>query len=603
MKKIKIKILKIFILIISIFMTSCISNHIMQKPLLDVNSKTISETKTNQGKSQLDNVLIDIDLKKIYGEEWKYNKNEKERPQFGLALSGGGVRSASYCIGVMKGLNETGILDTIDVISSVSGGSYASYWFYMQHYYMDTIKGFTTGDIFRTTADIFCIKDKVIENNKKKDNSLLNVDDYKFQYKLEKTSKTTELFSSKWYHKYLLFPPIDYFLKPIVSQLISIPFHFVFNGLFDAEADWATPYKKYYNNGIQRTYGLVPLDGELKKYANEKGPFGLPIWSEKITLEDMQMFLYERNRDTSLVKLPFFIINTTSDYSNYRAFCNDNKSMIDRIYEFTPISFGSNRFGYVKRPSLLSKFDFNDLIVTSGSAADGQSDKASKIVKILMNIFNFDIGIYYKNYGYYDNSNAIAMWAHKFIPFPLYFLDDIYKPLRTIKLSDGGHSENIGLMSLIRRGVKNIIVVDAEYDPTAIFKSAKKLQIVLKDSMGLIFSLELPETGFFIDDAPNPIIKGTIKTKDSVVFINIAYVKLSKDKSKIEKLEYNENVVEYAIHNKNFPMAKTFDTHFSPKQFKAYRDLGYYTIKDNLDILKEFINLENHKIIKKSEKK
>ena len=49
---------------------------------------------------------------------------------WGLALSGGGIRSATYNVGVMKALFDAGILDSVDVISSVSGGGYASYWLY-----------------------------------------------------------------------------------------------------------------------------------------------------------------------------------------------------------------------------------------------------------------------------------------------------------------------------------------------------------------------------------------------------------------------------------------------------------------------------------------
>lgn len=47
---------------------------------------------------------------------------------WGLALSGGGPRSALFSIGAMKALYDRDYLDKIDVISSTSGGSYASYW-------------------------------------------------------------------------------------------------------------------------------------------------------------------------------------------------------------------------------------------------------------------------------------------------------------------------------------------------------------------------------------------------------------------------------------------------------------------------------------------
>ena len=42
----------------------------------------------------------------------------------GLALSGGGVRSATFNLGVLQGLHELGILQKLDYLSTVSGGGY-----------------------------------------------------------------------------------------------------------------------------------------------------------------------------------------------------------------------------------------------------------------------------------------------------------------------------------------------------------------------------------------------------------------------------------------------------------------------------------------------
>lgn len=47
------------------------------------------------------------------------NKGKK----IGLALSGGGYRAAAYHIGTLRALRKLGILDKVDVISSISGGS------------------------------------------------------------------------------------------------------------------------------------------------------------------------------------------------------------------------------------------------------------------------------------------------------------------------------------------------------------------------------------------------------------------------------------------------------------------------------------------------
>lgn len=48
---------------------------------------------------------------------------DREGKRIGLALSGGGYRAAAYHIGTLKALRKLGILDKVDVISSISGGS------------------------------------------------------------------------------------------------------------------------------------------------------------------------------------------------------------------------------------------------------------------------------------------------------------------------------------------------------------------------------------------------------------------------------------------------------------------------------------------------
>ena len=47
----------------------------------------------------------------------------KDKKKIGLALSGGGYRAAAYHVGTLRALHKLGILNKVDVISSVSGGS------------------------------------------------------------------------------------------------------------------------------------------------------------------------------------------------------------------------------------------------------------------------------------------------------------------------------------------------------------------------------------------------------------------------------------------------------------------------------------------------
>lgn len=46
-----------------------------------------------------------------------------ETPRTGLALSGGGYRATAFHLGTLKKLNELGVLNKIDVLSTISGGS------------------------------------------------------------------------------------------------------------------------------------------------------------------------------------------------------------------------------------------------------------------------------------------------------------------------------------------------------------------------------------------------------------------------------------------------------------------------------------------------
>jgi patatin-like phospholipase len=47
---------------------------------------------------------------------------------FGLALSGGGIRSATFNLGILQGLAQLGMLREIDYLSTVSGGGYIAAW-------------------------------------------------------------------------------------------------------------------------------------------------------------------------------------------------------------------------------------------------------------------------------------------------------------------------------------------------------------------------------------------------------------------------------------------------------------------------------------------
>jgi NTE family protein len=56
--------------------------------------------------------------------------NEATSPKIGLALSGGGSRAMAFHLGCLRALNQLGLLDRIDVLSTVSGGSVIGAFFH-----------------------------------------------------------------------------------------------------------------------------------------------------------------------------------------------------------------------------------------------------------------------------------------------------------------------------------------------------------------------------------------------------------------------------------------------------------------------------------------
>ena len=56
-----------------------------------------------------------------------YERAHQIRP-LGMALSGGGIRSATFNLGILQGLSEMNLLQHIDYLSTVSGGGYIGTW-------------------------------------------------------------------------------------------------------------------------------------------------------------------------------------------------------------------------------------------------------------------------------------------------------------------------------------------------------------------------------------------------------------------------------------------------------------------------------------------
>jgi hypothetical protein len=314
-------------------------------------------------------------------------------------------------------------------------------------------------------------------------------------------------------------------------------------------------------------------------------------------------------------KLPLFIINTTAyiddDSHHYAA------DVRNSVYEFTPVRYGSDAYGYL---SVDYPIDLPTAVSVSGAAADSSALQAGAVQKTLLSGLNLDLGYFVDNRlkatavvtqpcvtftpepaGKFHKQKFVS----RLIPFPVYaFLPYWAKDQRGVRtyLSDGGHSENLGAFSLIRRLVKNIVIVDASGDRHFEFGDYLQLKNAVLQSLNANLEVEAIEKVLSKDEAErrrlisqNPVMTGQVRffpypgEPDEKRILNIVYVKLSYDetnKDKYDKAGFS-NINAYAASRaKKFPFHGLLDQSYSTEQYRAYRDLAFVTVTSDKAILK-----------------
>lgn len=218
--------------------------------------------------------------------------NINGRQMLGLALAGGGTRASQIAIGVLEGLYRANVLKDVDVISSVSGGGYAAYWYYSQllqeQYPADLFRDCVPSryaPIAQTMAIPDCRADdpehwgscicpgghnagasrmaalhnytNVLVSNTH--GQLHAEDPFRHQNNLR---GHIDLFTPEFSYER---NGEDYRMIPAVAgmALTQFPISIPFDGITDVLFDWNTNFsvsKERYRAGIGRIYGQVPVD-------------------------------------------------------------------------------------------------------------------------------------------------------------------------------------------------------------------------------------------------------------------------------------------------------------------------------------------------------
>jgi hypothetical protein len=448
-------------------------------------------------------------------------------------------------MGVLQALHENGRLEEVDMVSAVSGGSYTLSWYLLQQFYA---YGVTGGDIAsaRIDAELFDPEGR-------------------FQTYVERKAtlggdKFDLIFDAG------LSGVFDALLFNILRLLTSL-----IPGWESAVLRNSTFMRRQYREGIQRAYQLLP--GEDGKTLNGRVPFlagaiaashhlELSLSQPPVTFPEMRDFVCQAG-------LPGFVFNTTvrPPPPPLPGAC---EPLGPRIFELGTAGLGSDSCGYLTwdqtegfgwEPGIDAKMgeggwktflrqqdtspfatvrSLNNASAVSGAALSG-TNLARKAARR---------GLWLMNYGLE------------------YAVPSLATPSKLLRLSDGGHCENLGLYALLRRGCKKILVVDAEHDPARTFPSYRCLKDRAARELGLAVTVPAIDEGTF--SSGEPVSKGIVTSEGEVVS-SLWYLKLSMDKAMIDD---DPNIVEYAGSHPDFPQESTFDQYFEPAQFRAYRALG-----------------------------
>ena len=489
--------------------------------------------------------------------EWRFNRGgDNSPPAFGLAMSGGGIRSAAFNLGVLQALHESGILRLVDVMSAVSGGSYIMSWYLLQPFYEAKARS-RDNDGFRV-SDV--IKEMFDTNGR-------------FQHYLRAKSEVVDIMETG--------------IAAAIGATLGQPLR-AFAAIGDNLDQYNNGFsRKNYREGIQKLFHGHPRKDSPGKIENAIG-FG---WNQG--LADSEFAVVTPVTYCELAKfaeenmLPFFIFNCA-------ALVNQpfRHMLWPTAFEVTADDLGSDVCGY-RRWDDLEASDAVELRSLREREMPLQRlfpkrfrkeepGRWVKMVNLAPAISGAAIGLARFDPKKSERSMKLATWIPFIGNIDLGYLlpRKILNSESPVYVSDGGHAENLGAYALIRRQCRVIIIVDAEHEPTIpyVFAGYRKLRDQLKEERSELLNVD--EINTYLENQPAcpppPVMMGEVspgkKNKSDKLSLSVVYIKLGLDRSRLD--EFPQEVRAYAEKNDLFPQDPTSDQTFTPEQFTAYRVLG-----------------------------
>ncbi len=227
------------------------------------------------------------------------------------------------------------------------------------------------------------------------------------------------------------------------------------------------------------------------------------------------------------------------------------------------------------------KIDLADSIALSG-AAIAPGHVRNWLISFLMLMFNFRLGQWLPNPRQAVPKNRPRIFV---------LLRDFFRKPDARQycfVTDGGLSENLGLIPLLKRRCKLIIAIDASHDPDHTFTDLGKAIRVARIHGGVkIVSLAKDKLGMNTEFLPTPLQLRAIagSEKGSVVtshflFARICYPDGSEGILVYLKPSFDNDegidLLDYRSQHSDFPHETSADQFYDDAQVESYRQLGFH---------------------------
>jgi len=512
-----------------------------------------------------------ISIEQLISQERTLLKIDQTEVLAGLALSGGGVRAAMVALGVIDTLKTEDLLKHFTYVSAVSGGGYAAaYMLEESAEHKGPIRSFKAPSYHGPTAIIaflfesfvrfmwlsivaliFLLLTQILFSYTSRNlwplsGTALKVSAGIFAATIF-TRSIMAMYLAQLPHKRVAMRRYRHVPRLILSGIFVFWlyrwFEFIIATDLPTDTNWLA---RYATIGSTAFFLLI-----LTLVFNRRF---------EMTFVDEPLFSYYRNQLREIFAEKNNELSSYADgrkpYPIFNATANNNIHI--EPFELTPMACGTASIHYIETSRLLTPMKLADAMAISGSAIDLVNHEWSWLD--FLSIFSGGTGRWFPHFEVQSKWSAYARICWK-------MLSNIPSD-RILRLYDGGFTDNLGMIALLRRKANFIVCVDAAYDPEFRFadlratcRFAESEQLAIIDASPL---QQLMHDLRFIGDK-NRFVKLAAAYPDQDKTATIIYIKLAARSG--QQIPSRKSFPE-------FPQITTNDQKLTPTQMEDLYDLG-----------------------------